>query len=45
MQFIETTELLHVQGPKNNIKVLGDYPRADGPLGGKEVVLTQIQNL
>jgi hypothetical protein len=24
-----------VQGPKNNIKVVGDYLRADGPFDGK----------
>jgi hypothetical protein len=24
-------ELLHVQGPKSNIKAVGDYLRADGP--------------
>jgi hypothetical protein len=30
-RFIETTELLRVQGPKNNIKAVGDYLRADVP--------------
>jgi hypothetical protein len=33
-QFIETMELLRVQGPKNNIKAEGDYLRADGPFEG-----------
>jgi hypothetical protein len=28
-------KLLHVQGPKNSIKALGGYLRADGPLEGK----------
>jgi hypothetical protein len=28
-------ELLHVQGPKSNIKAVGDYFRADGPFEGK----------
>jgi hypothetical protein len=30
-RFIGTTELLHVQGPKNKIQAAGDYLRADGP--------------
>jgi hypothetical protein len=30
-RFIETTELLRVQEPKNNILAEGDYFRADGP--------------
>jgi hypothetical protein len=34
-QFIETMELLHVQGPKNNIEAVGDYLRADGPFERK----------
>jgi hypothetical protein len=34
-QFIETTELLRVQGPKSNTKAVGDYLRADGPFDGK----------
>jgi hypothetical protein len=29
-------ELLHVQGSINNIKAVGDYLRADGPVGGKK---------
>jgi hypothetical protein len=28
-------ELLHVQGPKNNIKAVADYLRADGPFEDK----------
>jgi hypothetical protein len=35
-QFIETMELLHVQGPKNNIKAIDVYLRADGPFQGKD---------
>jgi hypothetical protein len=35
-QFIETMKLLHVQGPENNIKALGDYLRMDGPYEGKD---------
>jgi hypothetical protein len=31
--FIEM-ELLHVQGPKNNIKAVGEYLHADGPFEG-----------
>jgi hypothetical protein len=34
-RFIETTELLRVQEPKNNIQAVGDYLRADGPFEGK----------
>jgi hypothetical protein len=34
-QFIETMELLRVQGPKNSIKAVGDYLRADVPFEGK----------
>jgi hypothetical protein len=34
-QFIETMELLRVQGPKSNIYVVGDYLRADEPFEGK----------
>jgi hypothetical protein len=33
-KFIETMELLRVQGPKNNIKAVGDYLRADGLFEG-----------
>jgi hypothetical protein len=29
-------ELLHVQGPKNNIQAVGYYLRADGPFEGKK---------
>jgi hypothetical protein len=29
-------ELLRVQGPKNNIKAVGYYLRADVPFGGKD---------
>jgi hypothetical protein len=28
-------ELLHVQGSKNNMKVVGDYLGTDGPFEGK----------
>jgi hypothetical protein len=28
-------ELLHAQGPKNNIDAVGDYLRKDGPFEGK----------
>jgi hypothetical protein len=34
-RFAETTELLLVQGPKNNILAVGDYPCADVPFEGK----------
>jgi hypothetical protein len=34
-QFIETMDLLLVQGPNNNKILLGDYLRADGPIQGK----------
>jgi hypothetical protein len=34
-QFIETMELLHVQGPKNKIEAAGNYLRADGPVEGE----------
>jgi hypothetical protein len=34
-RFIETTELLRVKEPKNNIQAVGDYLRADGPFEGK----------
>jgi hypothetical protein len=34
-RFIETTELLRVQRPKNIIKEVGDYLRADVPFEGK----------
>jgi hypothetical protein len=27
----QTMELWHMQGPKSNIKAVGDYLRADGP--------------
>jgi hypothetical protein len=35
MKFIETMEMLRVQGPKNKILAVGDYLRADGPFEGK----------
>jgi hypothetical protein len=35
IQFVETMELLRVQGPKSKIWAVGDYLRADGLLGGK----------
>jgi hypothetical protein len=34
MQCVETMKLLHVQGPQNNIEVVGDYLCADGPFEG-----------
>jgi hypothetical protein len=34
-RFIETTELLRLQEPKNNTKAVGDYLRADGPFESK----------
>jgi hypothetical protein len=32
--FIETMDLLRVQGPKSNILAVGVYLRADGPFDG-----------
>jgi hypothetical protein len=32
-QFFETIELMHVQGPENNIKAVCGYLRADGTFG------------
>jgi hypothetical protein len=34
-RFIETTELLRVQEPKNNTQAVGDYFRADEFFEGK----------
>jgi hypothetical protein len=31
--------LLHVQGPKSNIKAVGDYLGADGPLERKYIYI------
>jgi hypothetical protein len=43
-QFIETIELLHVQGPKRNILAVGDYPRADRLSKGENDYFYSVQN-
>jgi hypothetical protein len=37
-------ELLHVQGPKNNIEAVGDYLRAVGTFSGKDDYFETFQN-
>jgi hypothetical protein len=43
-RFIETTELLRVQEPKNNISAVGDYLRADGPFEDKNLHFDPVPN-
>jgi hypothetical protein len=43
-QFIETMELLHVPGPENNIKAIGDYLCADGPFEGNNDNFILVQS-
>jgi hypothetical protein len=42
-QYIETMELLRVQGPKNNTQAVGDYLRADESFEGQIIILTPFQ--
>jgi hypothetical protein len=42
--FIETMELLHMQGPKSNINAIGDYLRADAPSEGKFNYFNSVPN-
>jgi hypothetical protein len=37
-KFIETMELLRVQGSKSNMQAVGDYFCADGPFEGKVMI-------
>jgi hypothetical protein len=41
-QYIETMELLRVQGSKSNILAEGDYFRADGPFEGRNDNLNPV---
>jgi hypothetical protein len=43
-RFIETTELLRAQEPKNNTQAVGDYLRADGPFEGKTDLFDPVSN-